>query len=36
VYLVQSRIAMTNIFAVLFQVTAALFILRSVLETGCP
>ena len=26
VYLVQSRTAMTNIFAVLFQVTAALFI----------
>lgn len=30
VYLVQSRIAMTNIFAVLFQLGAALFILRSV------
>jgi dolichyl-phosphate-mannose--protein O-mannosyl transferase len=28
VYLVQSRIAMTNIFAVLFQVTAALLVLR--------
>ena len=36
VYLVQSRIAMTNIFAVLFQVTAALFILRSVLEDRLP
>jgi dolichyl-phosphate-mannose--protein O-mannosyl transferase len=31
VYLVQSRIAMTNIFAVLFQVSAALFILRAAL-----
>jgi dolichyl-phosphate-mannose-protein mannosyltransferase len=31
VYLVQSRIAMTNIFAVLFQVTAALFVLRAAL-----
>jgi dolichyl-phosphate-mannose--protein O-mannosyl transferase len=31
VYLVQSRIAMTNIFAVLFQVAAALFILRAAL-----
>jgi len=30
VYLVQSRIAMTNIFAVLFQLAAALFVLRSV------
>ena len=30
VYLVQSRIAMTNIFAVLFQVAAALFIVRAV------
>ena len=29
VYLVQSRIAMTNIFAVLFQCTAALFLLRA-------
>ena len=36
VYLVQSRIAMTNIFAVLFQVTAALFVLRSVLEERLP
>jgi dolichyl-phosphate-mannose--protein O-mannosyl transferase len=32
VYLVQSRIAMTNIFAVLFQVTSALFILRAALR----
>ncbi|PYQ20891.1 MAG: hypothetical protein DMF81_17180, partial [Acidobacteria bacterium] len=32
VYLVQSRIAMTNIFAVLFQVAAALFILRAALR----
>jgi dolichyl-phosphate-mannose-protein mannosyltransferase len=32
VYLVQSRIAMTNIFAVLFQVTAAYALVRSVLE----
>jgi dolichyl-phosphate-mannose-protein mannosyltransferase len=31
VYLVQSRIAMTNIFAVLFQVAAALLLLRVVL-----
>jgi dolichyl-phosphate-mannose-protein mannosyltransferase len=31
VYLVQSRIAMTNIFAVLFQVAAALFVLRAAL-----
>jgi dolichyl-phosphate-mannose--protein O-mannosyl transferase len=31
VYLVQSRIAMTNIFAVLFQVSAALFVVRAVL-----
>ena len=31
VYLVQSRTAMTNIFAVLFQVSAALFIVRAVL-----
>jgi dolichyl-phosphate-mannose--protein O-mannosyl transferase len=31
VYLVQSRIAMTNIFAVLFQVAAALFVLKAVL-----
>jgi dolichyl-phosphate-mannose-protein mannosyltransferase len=32
VYLVQSRIAMTNIFAVLFQVSAALFILRAAMR----
>jgi dolichyl-phosphate-mannose--protein O-mannosyl transferase len=32
VYLVQSRIAMTNIFAVLFQLGAALLILRAVLR----
>jgi dolichyl-phosphate-mannose-protein mannosyltransferase len=32
VYLVQSRMAMTNIFAVLFQVSAALFILRAALR----
>jgi len=32
VYVVQSRIAMTNIFAVLFQVSAALFILRAALR----
>jgi dolichyl-phosphate-mannose--protein O-mannosyl transferase len=31
VYLVQSRIAMTNIFAVLFQVSAALLVLRAAL-----
>jgi dolichyl-phosphate-mannose-protein mannosyltransferase len=31
VYLVQSRTAMTNIFAVLFQVGAALFVVRAVL-----
>src|SRR5262249_16627706 len=31
VYLVQSRIAMTNIFAVLFQVASALFIVRAAL-----
>jgi dolichyl-phosphate-mannose--protein O-mannosyl transferase len=31
VYLVQSRIAMTNIFAVLFQVAAAVFVVRAVL-----
>jgi dolichyl-phosphate-mannose-protein mannosyltransferase len=36
VYLVQSRVAMTNIFAVLFQVTAALFLLRAVLEDRLP
>jgi dolichyl-phosphate-mannose-protein mannosyltransferase len=36
VYLVQSRVAMTNIFAVLFQVTAALFVLRAVLADPLP
>jgi dolichyl-phosphate-mannose--protein O-mannosyl transferase len=36
VYLVQSRIAMTNIFAVLFQVTAAYFVVRSVREERLP
>jgi dolichyl-phosphate-mannose--protein O-mannosyl transferase len=36
VYLVQSRIAMTNIFAVLFQVSAALFILRAALRPRLP
>jgi dolichyl-phosphate-mannose-protein mannosyltransferase len=32
VYLVQSRTAMTNIFAVLFQLTAALFVLQAALR----
>jgi dolichyl-phosphate-mannose--protein O-mannosyl transferase len=36
VYLVQSRIAMTNIFAVLFQTTAALFLVRSALQERLP
>ena len=36
VYLVQSRVAMTNIFAVLFQVTSALFILSAVLKDRLP
>lgn len=36
VYLVQSRMAMTNIFAVLFQVTAAYFIVTAVLEERLP
>jgi len=36
VYLVQSRTAMTNIFAVLFQVAAALFVVRSVLQDRLP
>jgi dolichyl-phosphate-mannose-protein mannosyltransferase len=36
VYLVQSRIAMTNIFAVLFQVGAALFIMRAADEERLP
>ena len=34
VYLVQSRTAMTNIFAVLFQVAAALFVVRAVLPAA--
>jgi dolichyl-phosphate-mannose-protein mannosyltransferase len=36
VYLVQSRIAMTNIFAVLFQVGAALFIVRAARREKLP
>jgi len=36
VYLVQSRVAMTNIFAVLFQVTAAYFVVDSVLRDRLP
>lgn len=36
VYLVQSRIAMTNIFAVTFQLAAALFVLRAVLREPLP
>jgi dolichyl-phosphate-mannose-protein mannosyltransferase len=32
VYLVQSRVAMTNIFAVFFQVASALFIVRGILK----
>jgi len=36
VYLVQSRTAMTNIFAVLFQVSAALFILKAARSEGPP
>ena len=36
VYLVQSRIAMTNIFAVLFQVAAALLLLRAALAERLP
>jgi dolichyl-phosphate-mannose-protein mannosyltransferase len=36
VYLVQSRTAMTNIFAVLFQLSAALFIVRSALQERLP
>lgn len=36
VYLVQSRIAMTNIFAVLFQLAAALFVLRAALPERLP
>jgi dolichyl-phosphate-mannose--protein O-mannosyl transferase len=36
VYLVQSRIAMTNIFAVCFQIGAALFVLRAALSPVLP
>jgi dolichyl-phosphate-mannose-protein mannosyltransferase len=36
VYLVQSRVAMTNIFAVLFQVASALFVLRAGRREGVP
>jgi dolichyl-phosphate-mannose-protein mannosyltransferase len=36
VYLVQSRTAMTNIFAVLFQVAAALFLVRAALQERLP
>lgn len=36
VYLVQSRIAMTNIFAVLFQIGAALFIVRAARRETLP
>jgi dolichyl-phosphate-mannose-protein mannosyltransferase len=36
VYLVQSRTAMTNIFAVLFQVTAALLVVSSALKEKLP
>jgi dolichyl-phosphate-mannose-protein mannosyltransferase len=36
VYLVQSRIAMTNIFAVLFQIGAALFIVRAARRERLP
>jgi dolichyl-phosphate-mannose--protein O-mannosyl transferase len=36
VYLVQSRVAMTNIFAVLFQVSSALFIVRAGRRQGVP
>ncbi|HET7746382.1 MAG TPA: phospholipid carrier-dependent glycosyltransferase [Vicinamibacteria bacterium] len=36
VYLVQSRTAMTNIFAVLFQLGAALFLVRAVLKDPLP
>lgn len=36
VYLVQSRVAMTNIFAVLFQVASALFVVRAALEERLP
>ena len=36
VYLVQSRVAMTNIFAVLFQLATALFIVRAVIADPLP
>jgi dolichyl-phosphate-mannose--protein O-mannosyl transferase len=36
VYLVQSRVAMTNIFAVLFQVTSAYYVVVSVLQDRLP
>jgi dolichyl-phosphate-mannose-protein mannosyltransferase len=36
VYLVQSRVAMTNIFAVLFQLGAALFVVRAVSRERLP
>jgi dolichyl-phosphate-mannose-protein mannosyltransferase len=36
VYLIQSRVAMTNIFAVLFQVASALFIVRAGRQQGLP
>jgi dolichyl-phosphate-mannose--protein O-mannosyl transferase len=36
VYLVQSRIAMTNIFAVLFQITAALLLVKAALAERLP
>ncbi len=36
VYLVQSRIAMTNIFAVLFQVSTVFFVLRAALRERLP
>ena len=36
VYLVQSRIAMTNIFAVLFQILAALLVVRATREERLP
>jgi len=36
VYLIQSRVAMTNIFAVLFQVSSALFIVRAGRKQGVP
>jgi dolichyl-phosphate-mannose--protein O-mannosyl transferase len=36
VYLIQSRVAMTNIFAVLFQVSAALFVVRAGRKEGLP